>query len=128
MLCREFDARARGFASRSADNYFERSAETHAIADQEHRTGRSKIGPGYSRRCCADVFRWLLHFTKPQSRKSVFGAKDQESNASSPQFVITCISPSRGCPTVHGALECFWGSIRKSAYAVLGFANIICPK
>jgi AcrR family transcriptional regulator len=64
----------RELAGLPAGNYFERSAETHAIADKKHRGGRAKIGPGHNRRCCADVLRRLLHSTKPQKRQSVLGA------------------------------------------------------
>ena len=46
MLCGEFDARASGFASRSAGNDFEQSAETHAIADKKHRGEKPKLDPG----------------------------------------------------------------------------------
>src|SRR5580693_3599659 len=88
MLRGEFDARASGFASRSAGNYFERSAETHAIADKKHRGGRAEIGSEHDRRCCADVLPRFLHSAEPQKRQSVVGAQDQESDASGPQFVM----------------------------------------
>src|SRR3979411_1140747 len=95
MLGGEFDARASGLASRSTGNYFERSAETHAIADKKHRGGRAEIGREYHRRCCADVLPRFLHSAEPQKRQSVFGAEDQESDASGPQFVTTIASRKR---------------------------------
>src|ERR1700682_6457350 len=93
MLRREFDARASGLASGSTGNYFERSAETHAIADEKHRGGSAEIGREYDRRCCADVLPRFLHSAEPQKRQSVVGAQDQESDASGPQFVmpIACL-------------------------------------
>src|SRR6202022_1719279 len=88
MLRREFDARASGSAERSAGNYLEQSAETHATADKKHRGGRAEIGREYDRRCCADVLPRFLHSAEPEKRQSVVGAKDQESDASGPQFVM----------------------------------------
>src|ERR1700681_1814675 len=95
MLRREFDARASGLASRSTGNYFERSAETHAIADKKHRGGRAEIRREYDRRCCADVLPRFLHSAEPQKRRSVVGAQDQESGASGPYFVMPIGSRKR---------------------------------
>src|SRR5260370_19953081 len=99
MLRREFDARASGSADRSAGNYFEGSAETHAIADKKHRGGRAKIGREYDRRCCADVLPRFLHRAEPQKRKGVVGAEDQESDAGGPQFVMPIASRKRLTPS-----------------------------
>src|SRR5258706_2123096 len=95
MLRREFDARACWFADRSAGNYFEQSAETHATADKKHRGGRAKIGREPDRRCCADVLPWFLHSAEPQKWASVVGTQDQESDASGPQFVMPIASRKR---------------------------------
>src|SRR5260370_37264566 len=95
MLRREFDARACGFADRSAGNYFERSADTHAIADKKDRGGRANSGREYDRRCCADVLPRFLHSAEPQKRQSVAGASAQESDAGDPQFVMPIASRQR---------------------------------
>src|ERR1700730_5556080 len=95
MLCGEFDARACGSADRSAGDYFEQSAETHATADKKHRGGRAETEREHDRRCCADVLPRFLHRAEPQKRQSVVGAEDQESDASGPQFVMPIASRKR---------------------------------
>src|SRR5712664_1991003 len=95
MLRGEFDARVSGSADRSAGDYFEQSAETHATADKKHRGGRAEIGREYDRRCCADVLPRFLHSAEPQKRQSVVGAQDQESDAGGPPFVMPIASPKR---------------------------------
>src|SRR5712691_7801608 len=95
MLCGEFDARASGSAGRSAGDYFEQSAETHATADKKHRGGKAETGREYDRRCCADVLPRFLHSAEPQNRQSVVGAEDQESDAGGPQSVMPIASRKR---------------------------------